>query len=206
MAFILAVLLGGGLAYAYSRKGLFDGAAAFLSVLIAALAGLGFAAAVERMIEVQSAYRYSGTMLGIALFTFAIVRGALAFIDADVEFHPLVDRIGGAVAGLLTGPLVVGFLCVCLICSPLGANSKWRKQTVQASEMVLIPGRLVSRLVPGRRSLKLQFLEDPNSREPEKDADTAEDSAESDDPEMFDELETAEPSTDEESADDQDDY
>ncbi len=38
MAFILAVLLGGGLAYAYSRKGLFDGAAAFLSVLSAALA------------------------------------------------------------------------------------------------------------------------------------------------------------------------
>ncbi len=159
MAIMAAILLGVVLGLSYSRKGLFLGAVVLVSVFLSIVGALGFGAVIVHTVGVRSPYAYTITMLGIALLGFAIIRGALVFMNDDVDFHPVVEHIGGALTGIATGLIIVGFLCVCLLSMPfpefLGGA---KKNSRQATSMILVPCRAAAKLLPGERPLELESL------------------------------------------------
>ncbi len=159
MAIIAGIVVGVALGLSYSRKGLFLASMALVAVFLSITAALGFGATVVHTIGVESEYAYSITMFAIALFAFMIIRGALVFIDDDVDFHPFLERAGGAVLGLATGLLAFGFVCVCLLCMPFPKLlSSAEDNTAQATAMILLPCQAAAKLLPGEQPLQLDTL------------------------------------------------
>lgn len=159
MAVLAAIVVGVLTALSYSRKGLFAAAVLFISILLAATTALAFGATVVHVIDYQSPYAYSATLFALALFCFMIIRGALAFIEEEVDFHPAVERLGGALLGLAVGLVGVGFLCVCLACMPLPALLEGtRPNTQQAAAMILLPSDTARKVVPGQQPFTLGAL------------------------------------------------
>ncbi len=159
MAIIAAIVFGILLGMSYSRKGLFLAAIALVAVFLSVATALGFGAVVVHMVGKESPYAYSTTMFAIASFAFIIIRGALAFMDHDVDFHPLVERIGGAIVGLITGLIAVGFAWICLLCMPFPKELSGAEDSArQFGEVVLQPFEATARLLPGPRHLRLQSL------------------------------------------------
>ncbi len=98
-------------------------------------------------------------MLALASFVFLVIRGTLVFVNEDVDFHPLVERVGGALVGLALGLFVIGFGCVCLLCMPFPDVLRNAKSNAeQATALVLLPCQTVARLLPGDRPLQLDRL------------------------------------------------
>ena len=159
MAFMAAILLGVLLGLAYSRRGLFLGAVALVAVFLSAAGAIGFGALIVHTVGVQSPYALAITMFGVALLGFAIIRGALVFMNDEVDFHPVVEHIGGAVTGAATGLIIVGFLCVCLLSMPLPKLlSGAEENTRQATAIILVPCRTVTLLLTGQRPPELKSL------------------------------------------------
>ncbi len=159
MAVAAAIVVGVALGLSYSRKGLFLGSLTLVTVFLSVAAALAFGAAAVRSIGVQSPYAYSIAMASIALFAFILIRGALVFINDDVDFHPILERVGGAVTGLASGLMVVGFVCVCLLSMPFPKPLKVAQENAQkATALALVPCRAAGRLLPGRELLKLENI------------------------------------------------
>ncbi len=159
MAVLVAIIAGVGLGLLYSRRGLFLAAIALVSAFISIMTALGFGATVVQTVGVQSEYAYGTTMLAIAAFVFLVIRGTLVFINEDVDFHPLVERVGGALVGLALGLFVIGFGCVCMLCMPFPDVLRNAKpNTEQATALVLLPCQTVTRLLPGKRPFELNGL------------------------------------------------
>ncbi len=159
MAVLVAIIAGIGLGLLYSRRGLFLAAITLVAAFLSIMAALGFGATVVQTVGVQSEYAYGATMLAIAAFVFLVIRGTLVFINEDVDFHPLVERAGGALVGLALGLFVVGFSCVCMLCMPFPDVLRNAKpNTEQATALVLLPCQTVTRLLPGKRPLQLNGL------------------------------------------------
>ncbi|MCH8851480.1 MAG: CvpA family protein [Planctomycetes bacterium] len=159
MAVLVAIIAGVGLGLLYSRRGLFLAAIALVAAFISIMTALGFGATVVHTVGVQSEYAYGITMLAIATFVFLAIRGSLVFINEDVDFHPLVERVGGALVGLALGVLVIGFGCVCMLSMPFPEVLRnARPNTEQATDLVLVPCQTVTRLLPGRRPFQLKGL------------------------------------------------
>ena len=159
MAVLVAIIAGIGLGLLYSRRGLFLAAITLVAAFLSIMTALGFGATVVQTVGVQSEYAYGATMLAIATFMFLVIRGTLVFINEDVDFHPLVERVGGALVGLALGLVVTGFGCVCMLCMPfpeLLRNA--RTNTAQATALVLLPCQTVTRLIPGKRPFELNGL------------------------------------------------
>ncbi len=159
MAVLVAIIAGIGLSLLYSRRGLFLAAITLVAAFLSILTALGFGATVVHTVGVQSEYAYGTTMLAIAAFVFLVIRGTLVFINEDVDFHPLVERVGGALVGLALGLFVIGFGCVCMLCMPFpDALRNAKPNTKLATDLVLLPCQTVSRLLPGKRPLQLNGL------------------------------------------------
>jgi hypothetical protein len=143
----------------YSRRGLFLAAITSVAAFLSIMTALGFGAVVVHTVGVQSEYAYGATMLAIAAFVFLVIRGTLVFINEDVDFHPLVERAGGALLGLALGLFVVGFGCVCMLCMPFpDALRNAKPNATEATALALVPCQTVTRLLPGARSLQLSGL------------------------------------------------
>ena len=159
MAVLVSIVVGVLMALSYSRKGLFAAAVVFVSIFIAMTAALAFGATVVHVIGYESPYAYAADLLGLALFSFMIVRGALTFIEEEVDFHPVVERLGGAIVGLAAGLLAVGFLCVCVACIPLPPFLEGiRPDTKQATAMILLPCETVRRVMRGDQPFAIDAL------------------------------------------------
>lgn len=159
MAIIAAIVGGILLGLSYSRKGLFLAAIALVAVFLSVATALGFGAVIVHQVGKESPYAYSTTMFAVASFAFLIIRGALTFMNDDVDFHPLVERIGGAIVGLTTGLIIVGFLWICLLCMPFPKELSGAEESArQMSEWVLRPFEVTAQLLPGPRRLRLQSL------------------------------------------------
>ncbi len=159
MAVAAAIVVGVALGLSYSRKGLFLGSMTLVTVFLSVAAAMAFGASTVRSIGVQSPYAYSIAMASIALFAFIFIRGALVFIDHDVDFHPILERIGGALTGLASGLLLVGFVCVCLLSMPFPKPLKVAQENTQmATALALVPCRAAGRLLPGREPLELENI------------------------------------------------
>ncbi len=159
MAVLVAIIAGIGLGLLYSRRGLFLAAITMVSAFLSIMTALGFGATVVHTVGVQSEYAYGTTLLAIASFVFLVIRGTLVFIDEDVDFHPLVERVGGALVGMALGLFVIGFGCVCMLCMPFPDVLRNAKpNTEQATALVLLPCQTVTRLLPGNRPLQLNGL------------------------------------------------
>ncbi len=159
MAVLVAIIAGVGLGLLYSRRGLFLAAITLVSAFLSIMTALGFGATVVHTVGVQSEYAYGTTMLAIATFVFLVIRGTLVFINEDVDFHPLVERVGGALVGLALGLFVIGFGCVCMLCMPFPDVLRNAKpNTEQATALVLLPCQTVTRLLPGKRPFQLNGL------------------------------------------------
>lgn len=159
MAVAAAIVVGVALGLSYSRKGLFLGSLTLVTVFLSVAAALAFGPAAVRSIGVQSPYAYSIAMASIALFAFILIRGALVFIDHDVDFHPILERVGGAITGLASGLMVIGFVCVCLLSMPFPKPLKVAQENAQtATALALVPCRAAGRLLPGREPLKLENI------------------------------------------------
>ena len=159
MAVLVAIIAGIGLGLLYSRRGLFLAAITLVAAFLSIMTALGFGATVVRTVGVQSEYAYGTTMLAIATFVFLVIRGTLVFINEDVDFHPLVERVGGALVGLALGLFVIGFGCVCMLCMPFPDVLRNAKpNTEQATALVLLPCQTVRRLLPGRSPFQLNGL------------------------------------------------
>ncbi len=159
MAIIVAIVGGILLGLSYSRKGLFLAAVALVAVFLSVATALCFGAVIVRQVGKESPYAYSTTMFAIASFTFLIIRGALTFMNDDVDFHPLVERIGGAIVGLTTGLIVVGFLWICMLCMPFPKELSGAEESArQFSEWTLRPFQATAQLLPGSRRLRLESL------------------------------------------------
>ncbi len=159
MAVLVAIIAGVGLGLLYSRRGLFLAAITLVSAFLSIMTALGFGATVVQTVGVQSEYAYGTTMLAIAAFVFLVIRGTLVFINEDVDFHPLVERVGGAMVGLALGLVVIGFGCVCMLCMPFPEVLRSAKpDTEQATALVLVPCQTVTRLIPGKTPFQLNGL------------------------------------------------
>ncbi len=160
MAVAAAIVVGVALGLSYSRKGLFLGSLLLVTVFLSVAAAMAFGAAAVRSIGVQSPYAYSIAMASIALFAFIFIRGALVFIDHDVDFHPILERVGGALTGLASGLMVVGFVCVCLLSMPFPKPLKVAQENAEkATALALVPCRAAGRLLPGgREPLELENI------------------------------------------------
>ncbi len=159
MAVLVAIIAGIGLGLLYSRKGLFLSAITLVAAFLAIMTALGFSATVVQTVGVQSEYAYGTTMFAIAAFVFLVIRGTLVFINEDVDFHPLVERVGGALVGLALGLFVIGFACVCMLSMPFPDALRTAKpNTEQATALVLLPCQTVTRLLPGKRPFELNGL------------------------------------------------
>lgn len=159
MAVLVAIIVGIGLGLLYSRRGLFLAAITLVSAFLSIMTALGFGATVVHTVGVESEYAYGTTMLAIATFVFLVIRGILVFINEDVDFHPLVERVGGALVGLALGLFVIGFGCICMLCMPFPDVLRNAKpNTEQATALVLLPCQTVTRLLPGKRPFQLNGL------------------------------------------------
>ncbi len=157
MAVLVAIIAGIGLGLLYSRRGLFLAAITSVAAFLSILTALGFGATVVHTVGVQSEYAYGTTMLAIAAFVFLVIRGTLVFIDEDVDFHPLVERVGGALVGMALGLVVIGFGCVCLLCMPIpDALQSVEPNARQATAIILLPCQTVARLLPGQTPFQLE--------------------------------------------------
>ncbi len=148
MGMIIAVVVGVLLALLYSRSGLFAAAVALVSVFLAALTALGLGVSVVHAVGMESPHALGAAMAAVGVFSFMVIRGLLMFVNPDVDFHPLIERLGGGLVGLATGLVAVGFVCVCVLCTPyakkLGTN---QGGTEQAAALVLEPSRRVTELL-----------------------------------------------------------
>lgn len=161
MAILLGLLIAAAAGMAFMKRGLFSAATALVAVLFAAVAGVAFGAPVAHLTEWQSAYTHAACVAGIGLLAFVVIRGVLIFIDVEVEFHPLVDRIGGAVAGAASAGVAFGFVALCAVLMPLPKQVAWFERSLrQSTEMILVPGHFVTRLAPGRKAWGLRAIEE----------------------------------------------
>jgi hypothetical protein len=114
---VLVILI---VAYAFMAEGLFTSFTMFVNVLLAGLLAFNFfeplAAWLEPIIAGTFAPGYEdavclGLLFWVLLGLLRLATNNLAY--CEIAFPPLVQRIGGALVGLLTGYLLAGFL-VCL--------------------------------------------------------------------------------------------
>ena len=159
MPVLICIVVGLLSGLAFMRKGMYLACLAFVSVLLATIAGLGFGATVAHMAEVPSVYSYAGSVAGVAVVMFAVSWCSFRFVDTNVDFHPMLERIGGAAIGMMTGLLATGFLCACLLCAPLPAQLESARAGLQeAATLAIAPSQFIIRLMPGGETFDLDTI------------------------------------------------
>ena len=149
MPILICIVVGLLIGLAFMYKGMYLACLTFVSVLLAAMAGLGFGAVVAHMAEVASVYSYAVSMAGVAVVTFALLQYSFHYVDTDVYFHPALERIGGGAIGMMTGLLATGFVCACLLCAPLPAPIESAREGLQKAATLAVAAHAVAR-VPSR--------------------------------------------------------
>jgi len=138
---------------------LFDGAVTLISVFLAALVAVAFGTSAVHGIGWPEQYALAVTMAGIGLLVFIFIRGALVLVDTDVDFHPVIERLGGALTGLGTGLLIVGFASLCVLSMPVPPKlAPLQRSANRTTDLVLAPCRSVATLVPGAYVFELDNL------------------------------------------------
>ena len=125
----LTVLIMGGVAYAFWREGLLTALTAAVNVFLAGLAAFAFwepvAAQLETMLKDSFLQGYEDAISLVTIF--ALTLGLLRYAtnnlaNAHLEYHPLMNQIGTAFFGLVTGYLASGFLLCVLQTLPWQVN------------------------------------------------------------------------------------
>ncbi len=160
MALAIAILVGALFSWRYAHRGLFLGSLTLVSVFLAVTGAMAYGAVMARNLNIDSPYTYAGTMAGLAVFLLIAFRFGLAFMDKEVDFHPTIERLGGALAGLLSGLFIMGFVCVCLQCMPAVKQLEVAQDSIrQTTALVLIPCRQLNRLIRGQQQFTLENLQ-----------------------------------------------
>jgi uncharacterized membrane protein required for colicin V production len=120
MLAFLTILIMLGLAYLFLVQGLATSFTMFCNVILAGLIAFHFWEALADLLDPLLArsfftgYEDAICLGGLFAIAFALLRLTTNTLSgAAIEFHPLAQRLGGAVFGLATGYLVSGFL-VCV--------------------------------------------------------------------------------------------
>src|SRR5262245_23652768 len=129
MLYILTVLMMAAIAYAYFREGLFTAFCMCVNILLAGLVAFNFwepiAAALEPLIKGTIFDGLEDALCLVILFslTLGLLRLATNSIaNKEIDYHEALDRVGGAVFGLINGYLVSGFLLCVLQTLPWHQN------------------------------------------------------------------------------------
>lgn len=108
-------------AYAFMSEGLFTACVQLINVLIAGLISFNYFEPTADFLDSLMAgtfmvdYLDALSMVGLFCLVLGILRVATYnFAPTQVDYHALVQTIGGALVGLITGYLVAGFL-VCVL-------------------------------------------------------------------------------------------
>jgi hypothetical protein len=127
IVFTLAVML--IVAYCHWQEGVFSAACMTISVFLAGLITFNFweplAGIVEPLIDRTFLQGYEDFVCLIGLFTvvLALLRGLThALNNAEIEFLPIVNQVGGGLAALVTGYLLSGFLVCAMETLPWHQN------------------------------------------------------------------------------------
>ncbi len=119
---VMAILLILGIAYLQMTQGLFSSLImAVCTVFSAGLAIILYEPLATTMYNVQPAIA-DGVSLALLFATSLFVLRYLAdqFINKDILFDMYVDRVGGAIFGLLSGTFIIGVLLVVMQLLPFG--------------------------------------------------------------------------------------
>lgn len=149
-----------GLGYYSMNRGLFVGSVTLICICLATIAGTAFGPAIADAMELIEHWQYGAMLAGIGLVTFVIVRAALGPLDLDVDFHVVLERIGGGITGLSAGLVLGGFLSVCLACARVEQLKASTSDLQDASVLLLGPARTIGSMFPGRHELAFETLVD----------------------------------------------
>jgi hypothetical protein len=138
-----------------------------VSTFLAAAAALGFGPGVASLMGADTPFRYTLIVVLTALVSCGLFRALLVPMNEDIDFHPVVDRVGGALTGMACGALAMGFICVVLLCLRWswlgGAEGSLRR----GAALVMAPCSAAARLTPGEYPLELQLVVDGQRPAPE---------------------------------------
>ena len=125
--FAFALMLAG--AYSFWRQGVLPAFAMAVNILLAGLIAFNFfepiALQLEPMLTDSFLHGYEDSFGLVLLFslTLLFLRWASnALIHTEVQYHPIVQQVGAALFGMLTGYLVAGFLLCVAQTLPLGEH------------------------------------------------------------------------------------
>jgi hypothetical protein len=145
----LTILIMGLCAYAYLVEGMFTACVMCCNAVIAGVIAFNYWEPLASLLEpIMGGYGYEDFLCLILIF--CLVLGAMRTITnllcpTEVEFHPVLKKIGGALFGLLTGYVVSGFLVCALQTLP------WRENFMSYNYKVDPSAQTLRRYLPPDR-------------------------------------------------------
>lgn len=118
---VLTLLIIAGVAYANFAEGIFGAWAAFVMTVLSGIIAFSFFEPLAGVLEpmfansVLGGYEDGVALVAVFCGSYGIMRTIINSISARrFEYHALVDQIGGAVVGTLTGYILSGFVIALL--------------------------------------------------------------------------------------------
>jgi uncharacterized membrane protein required for colicin V production len=147
MAVVGCVVIAVALGWMYMGRGLFRAARLLITALLSTMVGISFGPAIANVLDFEA--RWIALIVPtVTAFVVIMVLTAQIIWDDDVDFHPLVDRIGGGLVGAAAGFLIGGYASTVLIAANI--DSLRESQLEKATAFMIEPSEWVAQFSPGQ--------------------------------------------------------